>query len=148
MIKDSFKIRGNLSIDVLDENDNLKDSREVNNLVVAVGKDYIADRMTSNATVIMSHMAIGGGNVVPATSDTVLVGEIARVALDSTTVTNNTITYVATYPAGTGTGSITEAGIFNDATANTGTLLCRTNFNVVNKANSDIVVITWNVTVE
>lgn len=148
MIQDSLKIKGKLSVEHFDENQNLIDQRNVNNLVVATGKNYIASRMTSNANVIMSHMSVGGGNVAATTSDTLLVGEMARVVLDSTTVTNNVITYVATFPAGTGTGSLTEAGIFNSPSANSGAMLCRTRFDVVNKGAADVIVITWNVTVE
>lgn len=148
MINDSLKIKGNLDVVVYDKNKQIKDQRKVNNLVVAVGKTYIASRMESNAAVVMSHMALGSGNVVPTTSDTLLAGELGRVVLDSTTRTNNTLTYVSTFPAGTGTGTIAEAGIFNNPTANTGTMLCRTNFNEVNKGAGDIIVITWNVVVE
>lgn len=148
MITDALKVRGNLKIEHFDETNHLKDQRDLKNLVVAVGKDYIANRMSSNVSVIMSDMAVGGGNVAPTTSDTLLVGEIARVNLDSTTVTNNVLVYAATFPAGTGTGSITEAGIFNAASANAGTMLCRTRFDVVNKAAGDTIVITWNVTIE
>lgn len=148
MITDALRVRGNLKIDHYDDNNNLKDQRDLKNLVVAVGKDYIANRMASNVTVIMSDMAVGGGNVAPTTSDTLLANEIARVNLDSTGVTNNVLVYAATFPAGTGTGSITEAGIFNDPSANTGTMLCRTRFDVVNKAAGDTIVITWNVTIE
>ena len=80
-----------------------------------------------------------------ATSQTALGTELGRVALDSTTRATNTITYVATFPAGTGTGAITEAGILNAGA--TGNMLCRTVFGVVTKASGDTVVITWNVTV-
>ena len=145
MITESITIKGNLDIVVLDENHNVRETRSVKNLVVSSGKNYIANRMTSNANVIMSHMAVGSGNVAPTVTDVALGSEITRIALDSTTLTANTITYVTTFGAGVGTGSLTEAGIFNDASA--GTMLCRTRFDVVNKANSDIVVITWNVTV-
>lgn len=148
MINDSLKIKGNLEVVLYDENQQVKDQRKINNLVVAVGKTYIASRMESNTAVVMSHMAVGSGNVAPTTSDSLLAGELGRVALDSTTRTNNTIAYVATFPAGTATGTIAEAGIFNDPTANTGTMLCRTNFNEVNKGAGDIIVITWNVVVE
>lgn len=148
MFTESISLKGNLKIVVLDENKNIKDVRKVKNIVVAVGKNYISQRMTSNTTAIMSHMAIGSGNVTPTTSDTLLLNEVVRVVLDSSAVTNNTITYVATYAAGVGTGTITEAGIFNSPTANTGAMLCRTNFNAVNKAALDVIVITWNVTVE
>jgi len=145
MIADRIGIKGSLDVVIYDQHNNVKDKRHVSNLVVASGKNYIANRMTSNANVIMSHMAVGSGNTNPTTSDTVLGTEISRVALDSTTLNGNVITYVSTFGAGVGTGSLTEAGIFNDPTA--GTMLCRTRFDVVNKANSDVIVITWNITV-
>ncbi len=148
MITESVKIRGNLDIVVYDAQKQVKDHRKLKNLVVASGKNYIASRMESNATVVMSHMAVGGGNISPTTSDTTLSGEIDRIVLDSTTRTNNTLTYVCTFPAGNATGTLAEAGIFNDPTANTGDMLCRVNFNEVNKASGDVVVITWNVVVE
>jgi hypothetical protein len=148
MITESISVKGNLEILVLDENKQIKDSRKINNLVVAGGKNYIAARMTSNANVIMSHMAIGVANVAPSVSDTLLLGELARAAFDSVTLTANTISYVTTYNPGVGTGTLAEAGIFNNATANTGEMLCRTRFNEVNKAAGDTVVITWNVTIQ
>jgi hypothetical protein len=52
---------------------------------------------------------------------------------------------VATFPAGVGTGLITEAAILN--ASSTGDMLCRTNFNEVNKGAADVIVITWNVTI-
>ena len=90
-------------------------------------------------------MAVGSSSTAAATSQTALGTELGRVALDSTSRATNTITYVATFPAGTGTGSITEAGILN--AGSTGNMLCRTVFGVVTKASGDTVVITWNVTV-
>jgi hypothetical protein len=55
------------------------------------------------------------------------------------------VTYVATFSAGTGTGAVVEAGIFNAASA--GTMLCRTVFAVVNKGVDDAMTITWQITV-
>jgi hypothetical protein len=55
------------------------------------------------------------------------------------------VAYVATFPAGTGTGAVTEAGLFNASSA--GTLLCRTVFSVINKGAADTLGITWTVTV-
>ena len=51
----------------------------------------------------------------------------------------------ATFGAGTGTGAVTEAGILNASSS--GTLLCRTEFSVVNKGSSDSMTVTWTVTV-
>jgi hypothetical protein len=147
MLLDTVAVKGKLQINVIDENGNLKDQRKVDNLVVAVGKNYIASRMASNSATIMSHMAVGTSNTAATTSQTLLGGENGRVSLDSTTVTANAVSYIATFPAGTGTGTLTEAGIFNSATTDGGTMLCRTNFNDVNKASGDTIIITWNVTV-
>lgn len=147
MITETISLQGNLDIVLLDENGILKDKRTVKNLVVASGKNYIASRMTSNASIFMNHMAIGTANINPATSQTFLLGENARVALDSATLISNTVTYTATFGAGVGTGTIAEAGVFNSPSANSGTMLCRTRFNEVNKSITDTIVITWNVTV-
>jgi hypothetical protein len=55
------------------------------------------------------------------------------------------VTYVASFGAGTGTGAVTEAGILNASSG--GTLLCRTEFSVVNKGANDSMSITWTITV-
>ena len=55
------------------------------------------------------------------------------------------MTYTATFPAGTGTGAVVEAGILNASSG--GTLLCRTVFSVVNKGANDAMTITWQITV-
>lgn len=144
-MQDNIKVKGSLKIVHLNEQNQIKDVREIPNLVVTVGKGYIANRMTSNATVIMSHMAAGSQNTAPVASETALGSELGRVALDSTTANANTVSYVATFPAGTATGSLTEAGVFNDAT--TGDMLCRTQFNEINKSASDAIVITWTINI-
>ena len=145
MFTESINVKGNLEVILLDENGLQKDYRQVKNLVVAVGKDVIASRLVGNSLAIMSHMAVGSSNTAATTSQTTLGTELGRVALDSTTRAANTITYVATFPAGTGTGALTEAGILN--AASTGNMLCRTVFGIVTKTSSDTVIITWNVTV-
>ena len=139
MLNDGLKLTGILSIAINDEV-----VQEVPNLVVTAGKNYVADRIKNNSTV-MSHMAIGTGSTAAAAGDTALGSQTARTALTSTTVTNNEIVYVDTFPAGTGTGAITEAGIFNASSG--GTMLCRTVFSVVNKGANDAMTITWTVTV-
>ena len=120
---------------------------QVPNLVVTSGKNYIAAKIaaTTNSPAAMTHMAIGTGTSTPGASDSALGTQTGRVSLSGSVVSTNTITYTATFPAGTGDGAITEAGIFNASTA--GTLLCRTTFPVVNKASGDTIAITWVVTV-
>ena len=122
---------------------------DVPNLVVTAGKNYIAAKIvaTTNSPVSMTHMAIGTGTGTPAAADTTLGTEVGRVSLSSSVVSTNTVTYTATFPAGTGTGAITEAGVFNASGANSGTMLCRTTFPVVNKQAGDTIAVTWVVTV-
>jgi hypothetical protein len=145
MFTESVRAIGNLEVKLLDPVGALKDIRNVDNLVVAVGKDIIASRLVGNVFAVFSHMAVGSSNTTAATSQTALGTELGRVALDSSTRTSNTIAYVATFGAGTGTGSLAEAGILNAASS--GNMLCRTTFSTVTKGAGDTVVITWNVTI-
>jgi hypothetical protein len=145
MFTETVNVTGKLKIVRLDESGNEKEVREVKNLIVAVGKNIITSRLVGNTTAIPSHMAVGSSNTAATTAQTALGTELSRVVLDSSTRTNNTITYVATFPAGVGTGSVTEAGILNSSSS--GDMLCRTNFNEVNKGAGDVIVITWNVTI-
>jgi hypothetical protein len=119
----------------------------VPNLVVTDGKRHIAAKIaaTTNSPAAMTHMAIGTGTSTPGASDTALGTQTGRVSLSGSVVSTNTITYTATFPAGTGDGAITEAGVFNASSG--GTMLCRTTFPVVNKASGDTIAITWVVTV-
>lgn len=142
---DETKATGKLTVEIKDKHGKVKDTREVNNLVVDTGLAFIASRMKDASATAMSHMGIGTGTSAAASSDTALGTEAARVALTSTTVTSNAVAYVASFAAGSGTGAITEAGILNGSSG--GTLLCRTVFSVVNKAASDSMTITWTVTI-
>lgn len=144
-LQENLKAHGELTISVFDRSGNLKEAKKVPNLVVTVGKNYIASRMVGTSSTVMSHMAIGTGTGTPIAGDTTLGTEAGRVALTAFTASTNTVTATATFPAGTGTGAITEAGILNNSTG--GTLMCRTTFPVVNKAAGDSIAITWVVTV-
>ena len=149
MLQDNIKTKGTLSLVLTDEFGNVKQQDE-HNLVVSPGLAYIASRMKDATAGVMSHMAVGAGSTAAAAANAALGNELGRVTLTSTTivttsVANDAVQYVATFAAGTGTGAITEAGIFNDAV--TGTMLCRTVFAVINKGSLDTLTITWKVTV-
>ena len=146
MINDSIKMTGELTITVTNADGDVTQKVTVPNLVVTTGKNAIASRMKNNDTV-MSHMEVGTGTTSAAAGNTAMETVISgsRVALSSTTVTNNAVAYVASFPAGTGTGAVTEAGIFNASSG--GTMLCRTVFSVINKGANDVLGITWTITV-
>ena len=148
MINEKLKLSGELSIVLKDEFGNVKDTREVKNLVVNTGLAFIISRMVGTSKDVMSHMALGSGSTATAAGQTDLVTLLgSREALDSTTISgtnNEKVVYVSSFEAGDATGAVVEAGIFNASTA--GDMLCRTVFSVVNKGANDTMTITWTIT--
>jgi len=148
MINENLKLSGQLNIVLKDKAGNVKDTVQVKNLVVNAGLAYIASRMTGTAKAVMSHMALGSGTTAAAAGQTDLVTILgSREALDTITIAgsnNEKVVYVASFEAGDATGAVTEAGIFNAASS--GDMLCRTKFNVVNKAADDTMSVTWTIT--
>jgi hypothetical protein len=145
MNQEVLKASGALRVVVTGKDGKVKEEHEFKNLVVTVGKNFVASRMVGTASSVMSHMAIGSDNTPAAVGQTTLGAQLGRVSLAGATATDNVVTYTATFPAGTGTGAVVEAGIFNDGTA--GTMLCRTVFAVVNKGADDAMSVTWTVTI-
>ena len=144
MINEGLKLRGDVALVLRDKDGNVKDERHIENLIVDTGLNFICDRMKDDETA-MTHMALGSGSTAAAAGDTALGSQLgSREALDSSTVTNNQIVYVASFEAGDATGAVTEAGIFNAASG--GTMLCRTVFSVVNKAADDTLTVNWTIT--
>ena len=143
--QDQIKASGALRVVLTGPDGKIKEEHEFKNLVVTVGKNFVASRMVGTASNIMSHMAIGSDATAPAAGNTSLGTELGRVALSSATASDNVVTYTATFPAGTGTGAVVEAGVLNAASA--GTMLCRTTFAVVNKGADDAMSVTWTVTI-
>ena len=147
-MEDSIKINGHLKLEKINQDNVVIETRSIPNLVVTVGKDYIVKRMTSNTSnVILSHMSLGGKSDTPVASDSKLGSEMGRVVLGGKPVTSQAIVYTAEFPAGTATGTVNEAGIFNDGTSNAGAMLCRTTFTNLVKDSSDAINVTWTISV-
>ena len=143
MINENLKLSGQLNIVVKGKDGKVKEERTEENLVVSAGLTFIASRMKDTTAGAMSHMGLGSGTTTEAAGQTDLTTLLgSREALDSTTASSNTIVYVASFEAGDAT--VTEAGIFNAASS--GSMLCRTKFNVVNKAADDTMNVTWTIT--
>lgn len=151
-MQESLKATGKVNIVIRDENGVVKEERNIDNLVVTVGKAFITSRMTGTASGVMSHMEVGTSSTAADAAQTALVSAVAssRTALTTsggtqvtTTTTNDSVQYVCTFPAGTGTGALQEAGVFNASSG--GTMLCRTTFATVNKGSSDAMTVTWTV---
>lgn len=151
MFKEEILAKGSVKFQLFDANGNLYFEQEDKNLVVLVGREYIAARMKDTGLPVqMSHMEIGQGTTAPTANDTIIETPFtpqARVALSVAggTVASNAVTYTATFGPGVGTGAVTEAAIFNDSTV--GSMLCRTVFPVVNKPAADTLAISWQVSI-
>lgn len=125
------------------------DMRETENFLTEVGEAHIADRLSSSpGEGAMSHMRIGDGGGQDRT-DTDLDSILASVTLDSfvqgTSGDDNDVIYTCTFPAGTGTGTVTEGGIANASSG--GTLLNYFTFSPpIEKTASQSVVLTVTLT--
>lgn len=140
----NFKMTGHVVAELIGADGVVKQRVEGPNMVVTAGKNWTASRMTAATAGVMSHMAIGSSNTAESAGQTALVAQTAIVALTSATPSGNQITYVATFGAGVGTGTVAEAGIFNAASA--GTMLARTISVTMTKGATDTLTITWVVT--
>ena len=121
---------------------------EFENTLTQLGDALVADALSDRGVTLMSHMAIGTATGGKSTASTTLQTELARVALDSTTQgtagDDNDVIWVATFPAGTGTGALVEAALLN--AASNGTMFSYTDFSVINKGAADILIFNWTLT--
>ena len=141
MLNENFKVTGQVTIQK-----NGEVVRDIPNTIVTAGKNDIASLITGAGSV-MTHMAVGTGTNAVAAGDTTLQTETDRNALSTSggSPSTNTVTYVAGWNAGDGPGSLTEAGLCSASSS--GTMLARTVFSAVNKGASDVLTITWTITV-
>ena len=145
-IPDGIEVRGSLLVELFDADGVLRETREVENLIVTTGRDAIIERLDSTpTTAVPSHMAVGTGSAAPAAANTTLGAEIDRNALTSSTSAGGVLTMVANWAAGDATNAaIAEAGVFNNVTG--GTMYSRATFAAINKGANDTLQITWTYT--
>lgn len=147
MATSKLKISGRLVLSLYGPDGELKDQRDVPNLVVGAGLGHIASRMVGTSSAVMSHLQLGTGSTAAAAANTALETPLSpRNALTGTTAGgsyNEQLTYTATFIAGEATGSLREAGIFNASSG--GTMLCRTVYPVVTKGAGDTLEVTWTI---
>ena len=134
-------LKGEFEVFLYDKEGTLKEYRKVKNLTVNAGFSAVCDMMGSGNVEPFAYCAIGTGTTAPDATDTSLESEVARVQGGYTKVSNTVWKNEATFGAGTGTGAITESGLFNSSSS--GTMLCRQTFAVINKGDNDTLVVTW-----
>ena len=145
-MNENLKVTGHINIKLFDESGRLKQEVDKANVVVTVGKNYLAAWLAaaSQATPFMQYIALGTGVTAANSSDTTLDTELATRVAGTLSNSTNVWRNQATFGAGVNTGAITESGIFSDSSA--GTMLARQVFPVVNKGAGDIIVFTWEIT--
>lgn len=143
MINDTITVTGKIVAVLTDQNGSEKYKFSKDNLVVQAGKNFLATAITNNSTSPFSFMAVGGGAAAPSVSDAALQSEITRQALQSSSTIGSSTTMIGYFGPGVGTGTLSEAGIFNAASS--GIMLSRIVFGAVSKTHTDSLTITWTV---
>jgi len=142
------EIKGWVDIVLKDTFGNVLEERHGPNTIQLAGHAHVANRMSELTQSAMGWMGIGTGTG-QLTTVTTLASEISRNALvagypsQAAGASDYQVVYKGFWTAGAGSGAITEAGIFNSATAGTGSMLAYQNFTVINKGASDKLTITW-----
>lgn len=149
-IKDSFKLKGSVTVKLIGPDGTIKQQHTDHNLVVTVGKNYLATWLAADpqSASFMKFIGLGTGTSGPFSSDTTLGTEFSGggYSRSSGTLSNasNVWTNTASFAPGNGTGAVTEAGLFSASTS--GTMFARQVFSVYNKAAGDTLTVVWNVT--
>lgn len=130
----------------------LKDSWSVTNTITNAGFAVIAGLAgNTGSQTAFTYLAVGTSSTAPAASQTALGGEIstngltraaATVSRVTTTQTNDTLQLAKTFTV-TGSSTVEEVGVFNDAT--TGTMLGRALTTSKSVVNGDTLSITYKI---
>lgn len=148
--KPRMRIVENVHYELRDAYGNLKEMRDISNLVTNAGFAGVASRINgAGSEAAFDRIAIGTGTTAAAATDTALeteittgggVRSIATTSRTTTDVANDTAQNVVTFNF-SDSFAITESGVFNADTA--GTMLARQVFSPINVANGDSLQITW-----
>jgi len=140
---------GRYSAILTDEFGNVKQRVEGPNVVCTNGKEYLASFLNSAAagasTFTMQYIGIGTDATEEAAGNTALGVEASRQTGIVSYVSNQIYQVKATFAAGSGTGAISEYGLFSSNTA--GTMLSRDTESVINKGALDTLTVTYQLTI-
>src|SRR5579864_342321 len=149
-IKETVQLKGSVSVKLIGADGKIKQEHVDHNLVVTVGKNYLAQWLTAatQSTPFMSYVALGTVQTGPSAGDTALNAESVVAGYSRVqgvlSFSSNVWTNTATFNPCNGTDAIKEAGLFSASSA--GTMFAHQTFNVYNKAAGDTMIIVWSVT--
>lgn len=144
--KEPINVKGHIRLELYGPDGSLKQLVDKDNVVVTVGKNYLANWLTAGtqSTPFMSYVALGTGTTAAAASDTALQTELSTRVQGTLTNSTNVWQNQATFGPGVNTGALTESGLFSASSG--GTMFARQVYPVVNKQAGDTIVFTWSVT--
>jgi hypothetical protein len=139
-------LKGELELLLRGPDGRIKARRKTKNIITTVGRNAIVDNLLASPTLGKpTHGEVGTSGTAAAVGDTTITGGFGRVALTSKTRATNVLTMVYNLAAGTATGALQEAGIWDALTA--GTLWARGTYTTINKGASDTLQVTWTWTI-
>lgn len=146
-MNEDIKLTGHINLKLYDDKGNLKDERDIKNVIVTVGKNYLAAWLAaaSQANPFMNYVGLGEGTDAAAPSDTDLQDPLPTRVAGTITSSTNVWQNIALFGVGVNTGSISEAGLFSAVTS--GTMLAHQVFGVITKTTIDTLTLTWQVTI-
>jgi hypothetical protein len=149
---ESFPIRGYVAVSVVRDGLEIY-HHEDHNIITDAGKDFASAQLGSTSTSSngANYVALSSDSGAPDASDTALTGEISSSGLDraqgtySHTAGTNTFIVENAFTATGSVSNIQKAGLFTAATG--GTLLAENTFSSVDLISSDMLTITWTITI-
>lgn len=143
-MKDGLTLLHNVSVEVFGPDGEVRDSREIHNLVTTVGKEAVAT-LLEKGTTRPTHLAIGTGTEEAKVANSKLQTEKSRKAA-TVSVTGAVLTLEKEWGPGEAEGAITEEGIFSAASE--GTMFARATFAAVNIGSKDSLKVAHTITAE
>lgn len=136
----------NLKVVLRDKDGKVKKQGIHTNQIQTYMKTHVADMLADQGENEMSHMGIGTGTG-QGVGDSALATQTTRQALDNSTPSHSgaVVTYHRTFAAGEGTGTITEAGVFNASSG--GDMGLYNDSLSYAKGASDSLELTWTLTI-
>lgn len=141
----NLKLRANVSLNLYNCRGDLIVVLEKHNIITELGLSSILDQLLDNPTVaVPGYMELGTG--VPGVER---LGEYvpgSRTVFSEKSLVGTTLAMRCVFPAGVGTGLITEAGIFNSDVENSGDMYLSTSFAEIPKGETDVLKVLWTIT--
>lgn len=143
-----FRIIGRWTTYLYGPNGELKSVQDGPNVVTTTGKDALAKFLNSAVAGASSftakYVAIGTGLTAETAADTALNTEVIRTTGTVSYITSQIYQVKATFATGSGTGAITEYGLFDSSSA--GVMYARYTKSVINKGANDTLTVIAQIT--